>query len=682
MEKFLDKNGKSILIIILSVILFEVFICNFSFFESLFYKELNVSDFVYNDGMKPNTDGSVYVLDSGERSFEILNINEKVKNVYLGIRRTDSYERKENDIIEYSLSASDDANELYFEMDRRYVVSEVEKSKYARVHLSGECKKLKVKLHYMENKNFIIEDIILNKKVPFYFSVYRVIALIAICAVIYILMPKNGFYNILFNKRNAGQNMAVIILISLHSLLIATFVYANPFFAVNSVSWHSQFNDMADAFIDGRFYISDEPSDTLKNMDNPYDSGYRGKLLEESGDRILWDHSYFEGKYYCYFGVIPIILFYVPYKLITQNELNNSAVVFILACFYVPACFLFMREAVKKWFKNIPFIIYVILSEALVLGSGFAFAIKRPDMYFIPILSGVVFSLWGLYFWLSALNERGIKGYRLFLGSLCMAFVAGCRPQMVLGSFLAIPLFYYYIKQKKLFSKSSIKESVLFVIPYFVTAAFLMYYNFKRFGSVFDFGANYNLTTNDMTKRGFVLARIPFGIFSYLFQPLVINGQFPFLNTVSLKTNYLGITIREAMCGGIFFSQPLVFASLLFFNIRAKLKEKNLFYFTMFSVLFGFIIVIADTEMAGVLSRYYMDFVWLFYIAAAFVIMCIYETVKDTLCLKLFYRCVSALFLFGIFCSFATLFLKFDYDVSTQNPEFFYNVMYTVQFWL
>ncbi len=77
-----------------------------------------------------------------------------------------------------------------------------------------------------------------------------------------------------------------------------------------------------------------------------------------------------------------------------------------------------------------------------------------------------------------------------------------------------------------------------------------------------------------------------------------------------------------------------------------------------------------------------MDFVWLFYIAAAFVIMCIYEMVKDTLCLKLFYRCVSALFLFGIFCSFATLFLKFDYDVSTQNPEFFYNVMYTVQFWL
>ena len=51
MEKFLDKNGKSILIIILSVILFEVFICNFSFFESLFYKELNWLAFILSAGV-------------------------------------------------------------------------------------------------------------------------------------------------------------------------------------------------------------------------------------------------------------------------------------------------------------------------------------------------------------------------------------------------------------------------------------------------------------------------------------------------------------------------------------------------------------------------------------------------------------------------------------------------------
>ena len=59
-------------------------------------------------------------------------------------------------------------------------------------------------------------------------------------------------------------------------------------------------------------------------------------------------------------------------------------------------------------------------------------------------------------------------------------------------------------------------ELVLFALPFVLVAAGLMWYNAARFGSPFDFGANYNLTSNDMTKRGFNPGRIGPALFYYL----------------------------------------------------------------------------------------------------------------------------------------------------------------------
>jgi len=51
-----------------------------------------------------------------------------------------------------------------------------------------------------------------------------------------------------------------------------------------------------------------------------------------------------------------------------------------------------------------------------------------------------------------------------------------------------------------------------------LVAAGLMWYNAARFGSPFDFGANYNLTGNDMTQRGFNAVRIGPAVFTSLFE--------------------------------------------------------------------------------------------------------------------------------------------------------------------
>ena len=81
-----------------------------------------------------------------------------------------------------------------------------------------------------------------------------------------------------------------------------------------------------------------------------------------------------------------------------------------------------------------------------------------------------------------------------------MALVAGCRPQMVLFAVLALPIFRpRYITQKRLRSRAGAGECAAFLLPVVLVAVGLMWYNAARFGSPFDFGANYNLTSNDMT---------------------------------------------------------------------------------------------------------------------------------------------------------------------------------------
>ena len=72
---------------------------------------------------------------------------------------------------------------------------------------------------------------------------------------------------------------------------------------------------------------------------------------------------------------------------------------------------------------------------------------------------------------------------------------------------LSIPIFYDKIKE------DGLKNIFIYIVPFIMVGIVLMFYNYIRFGSFLDFGANYNLTTNDMTKRGFKIDRTFLGLF-------------------------------------------------------------------------------------------------------------------------------------------------------------------------
>lgn len=190
----------------------------------------------------------------------------------------------------------------------------------------------------------------------------------------------------------------------------------------------------------------------------------------------------------------------------------------------------------------------------MLVGSySMFYLLIRPDLYHVPIVASAMFATGGLWLYLAGLN-RPKKAVGLYaFGSFCMALTAGCRPQFILFAALAVVLFWERVFVKReLFSKKGWRQTAALVVPYVLIAAGLMAYNALRFGSPFDFGASYSMTSNDMTHRGTNLERILYGIWYFLFEPMQLEGKFPYLQSASIATDYLGKLVTESWFGGIF----------------------------------------------------------------------------------------------------------------------------------
>ncbi len=669
----------------------EIFVFNYKFFATMFNEEIVVSqsDYVLNDGLlKSDENGDIVtVLSKGEKSLEILNLNIEIDNIYLDIENVENTKLKTN----YIISATDEANKLYYNLPARDIVYSVDKTKYITMNLLGKTEKLKIIFNTQNNQDFKINEIRLNVHYPMFFSVLRFAAVFFIILIGYLIRPKSLYYRYTMDLRNSiNQRRIIYGFVLLNIIVLYCITSWNPILKDPPWLQYEQYSKLTESFIDGKAYLSYEPDEKLKNMDNPYDANYRNKLKKEEGLTALWDTAYYNGKYYVYFGVAPVITMYLPYKLITGEDFSIWAGVFICSAILVLASLGLISQIIKRYFKNVPFILYLVLSFIFICGCGIFEEVKAPTIYSFPIIMNMALVISGLYFWLSALgeNDKSEKifrkwkfNFKLAAGSLCMALMSGCRPQVLLVIFLAIPIFWNMVfKERKLFSKNSISVTLSFCLPFIIIGAAMMFYNYIRFDSIFDFGAAYNLTTNDMTKRGFKLARIPLGIFSYLFKPLNIDAEFPFIQLVNIKTNYMGITITESMNGGILFQCIILSVNFLIFRYIDKFKEKKLFYFIITSLIFGMALLIIDTQVAGILSRYIGDFAFLFMIPAIIIVLIMLENAKDKTNIISFV--IVALVYSVIYNFLITVFGVPAVNMKNSNPTVYYDIAYLVQFWL
>lgn len=678
-----EVTCERILLFALITVVLEIFVFNYQHIMTRNTKEVD-SNVSFGKGLEKIDDEKYKVVSNKGIKIELDSFDAHIDTIYLDLKRYDASWQREL-VTEVSIKANDAGNKKKYLCGKRMVLSSVENSRYMKLNLSGDTTEVTIHLEAQKDDVISVHAIKLNTPIKFIIVWERVCILFILLVALYAIRPKSRLYKVRFSASSKKQKLVTTTIIALEAVLLVSLIVSNKSYYEPKWAFHNQYQELARSMSKGNLCLEENVPDWLKELDNPFDTKLREEKVRETGESFLWDHAYHDGKYYVYFGVVPELIFYLPYYLITNKNFNTGIGIAITCVLLMIAIMQLIKAIIVRWFKNISYLTYLIVCLVTANCAGILYFAVHACFYCLPIVMGLFFAITGLCFWIKSIKEDRIARGYLFLGSLCIALVAGCRPQLVLIAFIAFPLFWKEIFEKRnLFSKKSVGTTVLAFVPFVVVAAGLMYYNYARFGSPFDFGANYNLTTNDMTKRTFSGELSIAGIFAYLFQPCNLGFQFPFVNGCKEDISYLGKNIYETMYGGLLICNPILWALVYIKKLKENLKEKKIYSIICFLLVYGTAIILIDTKGAGILFRYLCDFSWLFYLAVTLVIFTVEEQMlsgklkNKTMGLR---KCLvlmtCATLLYNVLLMFAD---KRAYLIE-GNAYLYYKVAYAINFW-
>ena len=605
---------KRVVICAIITLLIEVFVFNLSTVLSIGNQKEIVTETYSIEGATLNPESGVYTIDSEQVILYAGGIKKDVSDIYIGVDFQD-------EIVPYSMRITDEGNTYTaYETSTQYILQWSESSKYIRIHPYGKVLTNKIVFTVSPGKTMRINEIAYNPSRPLRIRPFRLIVVFMLQVGFILFSEKSKMHELQYSNRPGKRKQIIRILSTLAFVTIGVLgiciltLKCGGYWS--TYAYITEYDDLAVSLSEGHYYLDYDVSEELKRAENPYDYTYRDVNQVKS----YWDTAYYNGKYFCYFGVTPVLLLYLPYYLVTGMNLNNVVAALIFAIMIWLSVIWFMHECILSFFPEAPLWFWFVGSVFLGYNVQLVYLYQRPDMYDIPILAGNALLFAGLSCWLHSLRS---KRKRLFmvLGSTCIALLAGCRPQMVLVAFLAIPIFNNLLIEKSDSRFNNWKNyGIAILLPFVVFAIFIMQYNYARFGSVFDFGANYNLTTNDMTKRGFHIDRLGSGMFSFLFQLPSMLSIYPFMIRSNVATEYMGKTIAENVYGGVITTNLICLALGFFGYVKNRLNKQSATLIVVMCASIGGLLCCVDATVAGVLQRYMGDFVSFFVIPSILIV--------------------------------------------------------------
>lgn len=417
------------------------------------------------------------------------------------------------------------------------------------------------------------------------------------------------------SRRGVLQSIltALVALLTVVALLLPMGEF--PLWNGENPGHRNQYELMAEAILDGRITFDYGDEDSLASLENPYDPE------ERKAARVPyhWDHAYYEGEYYMYFGIVPVFLAFLPYRVLTGESLTTYRGTAAFAAVAVIGIFVLFDLLRRRFFPSLPCGVYLCLSVAFSAMS-FWYASVEPALYCTAITAAIMLMIWSLYFFIRAVWVETRENRQIALaavGALLGALAFGCRPPIALANLLVIPALVVFLRERK-FTLRLFGKLCLAALPYLVVGVALMLYNYVRFDDPFEFGQAYQLTVADqsnysVTLDGEMLIRILRGIGEQFFDRNGTTNAFPFLRT-----------------GGVLIHFPILYLSLGLADPRAfRTMKKHKLSLFMLGLLVSVLVITALDVMWSpyLLERYRMDIYFLMGIGAYLAVGIWYESV-------------------------------------------------------
>lgn len=370
--------------------------------------------------------------------------------------------------------------------------------------------------------------------------------------------------------------------------------------------WAAFYPGQIEGFLDGQLSLRHEADPALAKLANPYDPSQRANIP------YSWDASYYKGKYYLYFSPIPALIFTLPFKLIGRGYPSDHLTMFFFAAWAFLASVAFTQRALRHIpaMKHVPFSLWVLL---IGIGNVIPFSLTEVRVYEVAVACGMAMAAMWAYTLLRFIEKPTTRS-AVIMGTF-LALTIATRPNLIV--LLLITGAVLLTRRRFIIAAA---------IPVMLVGSAYAIYNYQRFGSPFQTGLSYQLTTKSMLDEtpcrlscGDDFTRFMNTLMHYVFYPPKFVSTFPYAD---LRNNDVDpLTSFPAMAeqvGGIAAVTPIAMlgSALALLLLLAKRTENIGLRAGLYVLAAGWIIMLALSTCRWVVARYSLDFAGLMLIGA------------------------------------------------------------------
>ncbi|MFH1184075.1 MAG: hypothetical protein V1755_03440 [Chloroflexota bacterium] len=284
---------------------------------------------------------------------------------------------------------------------------------------------------------------------------------------------------------------------------------------------HNDYADLGDALLHGQLSLLETPSPELQVLQDPYDPSQRVNVP------YRWDASYYDGRYYLYWGPVPAIVSAGLQVLIGAPP--SGALLVALAFLGLLAVFLgYLKRIWGRLYAGRPMFSLGLFAAVAFVNLPLLFEVGQARVYDASVLYGQLFLLAGLLGW--ELYAGTAKPAWLVAAGLGWGLAIGCRYNLLLSVIVfAASVMIWLVRRGP--QRLAWQRVGLLAAPILACLIALGLYNYVRFGSVLETGMAYQLSFGASQHLSYSPAHIPSSLYIYFFYPLTTAGTFPFIRS-------------------------------------------------------------------------------------------------------------------------------------------------------
>lgn len=689
-RRFLKKLSICMAVLFVVVTAVSLFVMNFTPLNRLLggYEEQKL-DLSRADGanITYNDDGTI-TLGEGYAELEFTGIDARVGSIGFDIDFGDS--TKGGKVC----ADFADATSSYYRKNLTRLTIGNDLDNVMTCNFSGEVSRLRFEISLDDYQSATLKGITLNQSIsPMHIAeivgLWFLVAL-GLTILIYMIANPVGARKKFSENRVGCARVAAFITAAAMVFTVCLTVtnvmkgWSNTYYSFTSQEGNQISKELVDAFEHHQVNLLEEPSEELLKLDNPYE--YVKRDAEVGSGNFLWDHCFYNGKYYSYYGIGPVLALFLPYHLITGYYFPSGWATLMFSLIGILFLTKIYLAVIEKKFRDLPTNTVTAGLITLQLSSGIMFSAARPLFYELAIASGFMCVAIGAYLLMTSniLWDGKISYVRLGFASFFLGYAVLCRPTLAVYCIAALFFFAGGLKkaldglEKRQKTRTFFKYAAVALVPLGIIALGQMTYNYLRFDNPLDFGIQYSLTINDFTHAEFHWKYVLINMYAYLFNmPHFTPRKFTYLASSAERFGINGYTFfddagKNLVSVGIIYRALPIFAYLFSGKALKRVEKKKRILPALLigvtCVLMPLVIIFSSWE-SGYAVRYNADFSWQMVIGALVVAFTLYKSIKSESTKKL----VDLIFTFStVVCVYVNIAQLIAF--TSVDPAFWINL--------